>query len=72
MYADIPNSPWILNSFYIVLSQKEGDVKNVTVQKPEQWKEFISVMNKWANCVRREQKVQGYFRWKDFEDAIEI
>lgn len=29
-------------------------------------------MNKRGDCIRRKQKVQGYFRWKDAEDAEEI
>lgn len=76
MRADIPNSPWIWNSLYTVLFQKEGDVKIYNYltkkKKKRQWKEFISVMNKGGNCIRREKKVQGCFRWEDIEDAEEM
>lgn len=29
-------------------------------------------MNKRDDCIRREQKIQGYFRQEDVEDAEEI
>lgn len=44
MYVGIPNSPWIPNWFYIVLSQKKGHVKN-NCQKRKKKKRAMQGIN---------------------------